>query len=126
MSTLRLQTGMTLLEVMVALFIFAMAGTAVMKAATEHLSSVGDIEEVTFATWVASNRLNQIKLTSKWPPENNEKGTIEMADRTWYWQQNVKKTNDKGLRQIEVKVGLDESYQSSVTSVVSYVSQPEV
>lgn len=126
MSTLRLQTGMTLLEVMVALFIFAMAGTAVMKAATEHLSSVGDIEEVTFATWVASNRLNQIKLTSKWPPENNQKGTIEMADRTWYWQQNVKKTNDKGLRQIEVKVGLDESYQSSVTSVVSYVSQPEV
>ncbi|QPG07261.1 type II secretion system minor pseudopilin GspI [Salinimonas marina] len=116
---------MTLLEVMVALFIFAMAGTAVMKSATEHLSSVGDIEQVTFATWVASNRLNQLKLTTQWPPKNNQKGSIEMADRTWYWQQFIKKTNDNGLRQVEVKVGLDENYQSSVTSVISYVTQPE-
>lgn len=125
MRRLRRIRGMTLLEVMVALFIFAMAGTAVMKAATEHLSSVGDIEEVTFATWVASNRLNQIKLTTQWPPQNNQKGSTEMADRTWYWQQFIRKTNDSGLRQVEVKVGLDENYQSSVTSVISYVTQPE-
>ena len=38
------QQGMTLLEVMVALFIFAMTGGAIMKAASEHLNGVGQIE----------------------------------------------------------------------------------
>ena len=42
--TPRQQSGLTLLEVMVALLIFALTGTAVLKAAGEHLSSVGQIE----------------------------------------------------------------------------------
>ena len=66
-----IQRGLTLLEVMVALLIFALTGTAVLKAAGEHLSSVGQIESVTFANWVASNRLNQLQLDTTWPPKNN-------------------------------------------------------
>ncbi len=124
MTNLVKTQGMTLLEVMVALFIFALAGTAVMKAATEHLAGVGDIEEVTFATWVASNQLNRLKLSSQWPPKNNQKGSVEMADRTWYWQQRIAKTNDDNLRQVEMVVGLDETYQNSITSVINYVTRP--
>ena len=116
--------GMTLLEVMVALFVFALAGTAVMKAASAHLSSISDIEDITFATWVASNRLNQIKISDTWPPKNNQKGSVEMAGRTWYWQQQVKKTNDSTLRQIDIMVGLDELFNNSVTSVTTFVTQP--
>ncbi|MEC7469939.1 MAG: type II secretion system protein GspI, partial [Pseudomonadota bacterium] len=47
---------------MVALFIFAVTGTAIMKAASEHLNGVGQIEEVAVATWVANNRLNDILM----------------------------------------------------------------
>ncbi|GEA04622.1 type II secretion system protein GspI [Alteromonas sp. KUL17] len=118
------QSGLTLLEVMVALLIFALTGTAVLKAAGEHLSSVGQIESVTFANWVASNRLNQLQLDTTWPPKNNLKGTMEMADRTWYWQQTVTKTNDNDLRSVTVSVGEDESYGSSVTSVTTFVAKP--
>ena len=50
-------SGMTLLEVLVALFIFALTGTAIMKAASDHLTGVGQIEDITFATWVANNHL---------------------------------------------------------------------
>tara|TARA_Y100001968_G_scaffold305707_1_gene321826 strand:- start:1611 stop:2090 length:480 start_codon:yes stop_codon:yes gene_type:complete len=120
----RYQTGLTLLEVMVALLIFALTGTAVLKAAGEHLSSVGQIESVTFANWVASNRLNQLQLDTTWPPKNNLKGTMEMADRTWYWQQTVTKTNDNDLRSVTVSVGEDDSYDSSVTSVTTFVAKP--
>jgi general secretion pathway protein I len=118
------QRGLTLLEVMVALLIFALTGTAVLKAAGEHLSSVGQIESSTFANRVASNRLNQRQLDTTWPPKNNLKGTMEMADRTWYWQQTVAKTNDNDLRAVTVSVGEDESYESSVTSVTTFVAKP--
>ncbi|APE07798.1 type II secretion system protein GspI [Alteromonas sp. RW2A1] len=123
-SIRRKQQGLTLLEVMVALLIFALTGTAILKAAGDHLSSVGQIESVTFANWVASNRLNQLQLETTWPPKNNLKGSMEMADRTWFWQQKVTKTNDADLRSVTISVGEDQNYASSVTSVTTFVAKP--
>ncbi len=65
------QRGMTLIEVMVALLIFGLTGTAVMKATTENLSSVGQLQDITFATFVANNRLAQLHLAREWPIKNN-------------------------------------------------------
>ncbi|GAC35305.1 general secretion pathway protein I [Paraglaciecola polaris LMG 21857] len=114
---------MTLLEVMVALVIFAMTATAIMKAASDHLGSIGQIEEITYATWVANNRLTELQLSSKWPPKNNAKGEQEMSDRTWYWQQKVTKTNDKELLSVEVSVALDEKFSAPITSVSTFVAK---
>lgn len=118
------QKGLTLLEVMVALLIFALTGTAILKAAGDHLSSVGQIESVTFANWVASNRLNQLQLETTWPPKNNLKGSMEMADRTWFWQQTVTKTNDADLRAVTISVGEDKNYVGTVTSVTTFIAKP--
>ena len=107
------QQGMTLLEVMVALLIFG-----------DHLSNVGQVEAVTFANYAASNRLNQLQIDATWPPKNNLKGEMPMAQRTWYWQQNVVKTNDDDLRAVTVKVGLQQDYSDSVTSVTTFVAKP--
>ena len=122
-ESIRKVTGMTLLEVMVALVIFAMTGTAVMKAASDHLNGVGQIEQITFATWVANNRLSQLTIDTTWPPKDNEKGSEEMADRTWYWQQKVLKTNDKDMFSIEVSVSLNEQHTDSITTVTGFVAK---
>lgn len=116
-------SGMTLLEVLVALFIFALTGTAIMKSASDHLTGVGQIEDITFATWVANNRLTQLHIDSTWPVKNNLKGQQEMAGRKWYWQQRVSKTNDKDMVQVEVSVGLDEQYQGTVTSASTFIAK---
>jgi len=117
------QYGMTLLEVMVALVIFALTGSAIMKAATEHLSGIGQIEEITFATWVANNRLTQVHMDTEWPPKNKKKGSQDMADRTWYWQQNVLKTNDKDMFSVAVRVSLDAQFEQNITTVTSFVAK---
>lgn len=116
--------GMTLLEVMVALLIFALTATTVMKAASEHLRSIGMLEELTFATWVANNRMNQIMIETTWPPKHNLKGSDEMANGTWYWQQLVTETQEKDMRSIEITVSTDQEGNNIVTSVTSFVSKP--
>lgn len=116
-------SGMTLLEVLVALFIFALTGTAIMKAASDHLTGVGQIEDITFATWVANNRLTRLHLDKTWPIKNNKKGEQDMAGRKWYWQQRITKTSDNDMVQVEVSVGLDEQYQESVTSVSTFIAK---
>ena len=116
--------GMTLIEVMVAILIFAIAGTAIMKTATDHLRNVELLEEITLATWIANNQLTRTHLDNRWPPANNRRGSVEMAGRTWHWQRVVTKTNDDDLRAIEISVGLDSTYASSITSVTSFVAKP--
>ncbi len=119
------QAGFTLLEVMVAMFIFAVAGAAIVKTTAEHINSVGKLEEITFATWVANNQLTRATLLSEktWPLKNNERGSVEMLDRTWYWEQEIKSTNDENLKAITITVGLDSQYEGSVTSVTTYVAK---
>lgn len=119
----KFKSGMTLLEVLVALFIFALTGTAIMKAASDHLIGVGQIEDITFATWVVNNRLTQLHIDTTWPIKNNQKGEQEMAGRKWYWQQRVNKTNDANMVQVEVSVGLDEQYEGTVTSASTFIAK---
>jgi general secretion pathway protein I len=117
------RSGMTLLEVMVALFIFAITGTAIMKAASDHLTGVGQIEDITFATWVANNRLTQLHIDTTWPIKKNQKGEQEMAGRMWYWRQQIIKTSDSDMVQVEVSVGLDQEYEGTVTSASTFIAK---
>jgi len=120
----RKQRGMTLIEVMVALFIFAFAGVSVMKAVTEHLRGVSVLQELTFATYVANNRMTDVQLDQRWPPQNNLKGSEEMAGATWYWQQKVLETQEKDLLSVEILVSTDEAGEYVVTSINSFVAKP--
>lgn len=117
------QCGLTLLEVMVALLIFAVTGSAILKAAGDHLSGVRIIQDMTFATWVANNRLTALQLDKSWPPKNNAKGSQEMAGSTWYWSQRVEKTMDEELLLVDVSVGLQQDGKNSVTSVTTYLAK---
>jgi len=123
-SSANTQRGMTLIEVMVALLIFGLTGTAVMKATTENLSSVGQLQDITFATFVANNRLAQLHLAQEWPIKNNAKGQMDMANTTWYWQQTVTKTAQKELLQVRVTVSVDTEFRRPITDVVSFFGKP--
>lgn len=123
-SSANTQRGMTLIEVMVALLIFGLTGTAVMKATTENLSSVGQLHDITFATFVANNRLAQLHLAQEWPIKNNAKGQMDMANTTWYWQQTVTKTAQKELLQVRVTVSVDTEFRRPITDVVSFFGKP--
>lgn len=117
--------GLTLIEVMVALFVFALAATSIMKAASEHLNGLKTLENMTFATWVANNELNNLIVEQRWPPENNKKGSTEMGDKTWYFRHEVTQTQDTELRQIEVIVAEDEQMENVITSVSTFVANPK-
>lgn len=117
--------GFTLIEVMVAVAIFAMAGGAVMKAVYENLSAITVLERVTFATWVANNELTRSSLEAriKWPLDKQKMGEHEMIDKTWYWQRDVTKTSDDALYQVTVLVALDEELKNPITTVSTFMAK---
>jgi general secretion pathway protein I len=117
------QSGFTLIEVMLAMAVFAVAGVALLGVADNNYRHISLLEEKMLANWVASNQLVELSLATTWPPKNNRKGNVEMAGRTWYWQQKVIKTDNNLLRQIIMEVRASENDELVSASMETYLSQ---
>lgn len=108
---------------MLAMAVFAIAGVALLAVADNNYRHISHLEEQMFANWVASNQLVELSLDKAWPPKNNRKGKVEMAGRTWYWQQNVIKTTNKELRAVNIQVGLTEGDKLVSANLMTYLAQ---
>ena len=119
------QRGFTILEVIVALALLATAGVAVVQSSAVHINSQDRLKNHIFATWVASNRLNEIQLEKSWPVKNEQKGDMELAGHSWYWKQKVVKTafGDEMVA-VRIEVYSDESYKNFVTEQMTYMGKP--
>ena len=117
------QHGFTLIEVMLAMAVFAIAGVALLGVADNNYRHISHLEEQMFANWVASNKLVEVSLDKTWPPKNNRKGKVEMAGRTWYWQQKVINTANKELRAVNMQVRLNEADDLVSASLMTYLAQ---
>lgn len=118
------QCGFTLLEVMVALGICAMAGIAVMQVNSEHINHLNRIESQTYASWVAENTLVEIRAQGdKWDAKNNKKGETELAGYTWYWLQTVTKTADDSFVKVDIEVFADSEQKDYLYTLSTYIDK---
>ncbi|WP_263079726.1 type II secretion system minor pseudopilin GspI [Endozoicomonas sp. Mp262] len=104
MSRPRLQSGFTLIEVLMALAILAIAGMTMLRLAGENIRNTGYIEQKTIARWVADNQLTSIRLSRKWPGTHWKEARQEMTGRTWYIRYRSIKTTQDDFRAVEVEV----------------------
>jgi len=115
--------GFTLLEVMVAMAVFAVAGLAVMKSAGEQVLGLGLLEEKTFANWVANNQLVQLRLERRWPGPAWTQGQETLAGHTWHWRWHGVETGDDRFRALDVEVRAQSEDASPRASLRTYVAR---
>lgn len=98
--------GFTLLEVLVALAIFAVVAASVLSASARSLKTAARLEDKTFATWLADNRLQDIQLAESPPSEGREQGEETYAGRRWVWQTEVQATSEPEMLRVTIRVAL--------------------
>ena len=117
------QAGMTLIEVMVALAVFALAGLAVMQATLQQTRQLGRMEEKTLAGWLADNQLVQLRLENRWPALSWSETTVQAAGVSWHIRWGVE-TDLPQLRALDVEVRRAKSDKMPVSSLRTYVTPP--
>lgn len=101
------QRGFTLLEVLVALAVVAVAFAGIMRSIGQSADTSLYLRDKTLATWVAQNRLAEHHIKGDWPGTGTRTGTAELAGREWRWKEKVIATElNNQLRQVEIEVSI--------------------
>ena len=96
--------GFTLIEVLVALTILAIALAAASRAARVATDSAQETRLRTLATWVAQNRIAELTATNAFPGVGNVNGNSAMAGAEFNWQQTTSTTPNAAFRRVELTV----------------------
>ncbi len=116
--------GFTLIEVMVALAVLAIALAAAIEAVSAQVKSADHLRERTFAHWVAMNQVAEIQVMGRYPPVGRERGEAEMAGHTWWWTRIVSDPGVEGVRQVVVEVRARRDQEDPVARLVALVGRP--
>ena len=100
----RAARGFTLIEVLVALAIVAIGMAAVLESLTSSANTTMYLQDKTFASWVALNRIETVRLSGSVPQAGTSNDNVSYAGQSWEWQQKVTTTQIPGMVQIEVDV----------------------
>ena len=103
--------GMTLLEVIVALVMFSIAGLTIMKTIGEELYWLSKLDDRIFSSWIAENILTEIQLNNYLPKYSWTNGSIHMINQLWYWRWRGEDSINKELvlLTVEVRKNIDTS-----------------
>jgi general secretion pathway protein I len=102
--------GFTLIEVLLALAIIAIAFTALLKASAENISNTHRIKQKTLTHWVALQGVRMIQL-GLIPVHLNQEvtHTTTILGQRWYWRAKIIPTSIKNVQQINITSSTNQS-----------------
>jgi len=101
--------GFTLLEIMIALVIFATLAGAVMAASQYALRQNARLQEQIQCAWVADNQLNELRLQAASPGRQQLQRHFDRKD--WFVEQTITPAADPRLLKVDISVSRTDSDQ---------------
>lgn len=120
--------GFTLIEVLVALLVFGMIATAAAQVGSQYISSFERVRDKTLASWIADNRLNEIRLQEGLPSISQNTTDLEYGQFQWQVTTKVIATEEATMRRVEVSVARyrdEDSDPVPVHTLAGFVGQNE-
>ncbi|HHJ80839.1 MAG TPA: type II secretion system protein GspI [Candidatus Tenderia electrophaga] len=115
------QRGFTLLEVLIALAILAIALAAAIKSISSHVSNLAYLKERSLAHWVGLNALTELRISGQWPSSGELKGDEIMAGREFNWRIKVTKTEGGDVHRVDLTVTPAADDEQPLSTMVAYI-----
>jgi len=110
--------GFTLIEVMVALAIVAIALAAGSRAASAVVGTSQRLNDVVLAQWCADNQLTEMRLQSTFPPVGRSTFNCVQMGRTFKGTLKVQPTPNPSFHRVDAVVANDDGREMLTISTV--------
>jgi general secretion pathway protein I len=120
----RASTGFTLVEVLVALAIVAIALLSALRAAGMATNSMQDLRGRLLAGWVADNRLAEHRARGDWLPLGEQLGNADQGGIAFTWREQVIATPNPAFRRVDIFVQDAASPDRRLAHVTGFVVNP--
>ena len=117
--------GFTLIEVMIALAIAAVSLAAVTAAVSQMVDGANSIQERTYASWIAQNRIAELRLANVLPEVSTTTGELTYAGLEWSWETTISETGVENLFRVDVEVSLI-GRENSIGMVTGFIGEPTI
>jgi general secretion pathway protein I len=109
------EAGFTITESLVALFVFALAGVALVQMQTQSVMTFTRVEARTLAGIIAENQLVEAMAKSGTPAMGRSEGDAELGGKTWRWRLDVAPTDDPATLRIAAQAFAKDAEDASAT-----------
>lgn len=116
--------GFTLIEVLIALGILAIALGAAVKGISSYANNAHYLRDRTLAHWVAMNQVAEYQLSNEWSAIGKKEGKALQGEFTWHWNAKVTATADPDLRRLDVEVRLNKNQTDPVAKLTAFLGRP--
>lgn len=104
------KSGFTLVEVLLALSVIAIALTALLKVTAQNIENTQRIKAKTISHWVAMQGVAMIQLSLVQINQSQESTqATTMLGETWYWRGKLSPTPIKSMQQITILVSKNQA-----------------
>jgi general secretion pathway protein I len=117
--------GFTLIEVLVALAILAVALAAAVRASSTAADGALELKERLLATWIAQDRIAEYAALPLWPEIGARQGTAEQAGVPFTWRETVSGTPNQRFRRVEVQVFPARAPDHALATLVGYATRSQ-
>jgi general secretion pathway protein I len=115
--------GFTLLEVLIALSIFAICASTLLQQSGRSIRQAAYLETRTHANWIAENELERLRLSEQFVPLGVQEKELRFANRQWLISQEVTNTSHKDLRKAVIRVQENSNSESTQYELVGFLGR---
>lgn len=119
----RLIRGITLLEVLVALSILAVAMGALIKAGTESTRNTAQIQERLLGHWVGQNLLASYEAGLRARDLGSREGRIQQSDRLWLYRVEIDWAQPESVLELPPVLRIDIEVWPEAAALTAWRSQ---
>lgn len=112
--------GFTLLEVMVALAIFALAAVALTKVAMQYTQSTSNAILRTKAQFVAMNEVALMEINQEWLQGTQSKQVTSQGE-TWQIDKSAESTVSPNVQKVDLQISLYDSDKGKVQNGITHL-----
>jgi general secretion pathway protein I len=111
----------TLVEILVALALVAVALAAGMRSLAQAADGAGTLKARTLALWVAQNRLAAAQIAPAVAAREPARGQVVQAGTAFVWQSTPSATPNPAFRRIDIVVAERERPDYAIAKLTGYV-----